>query len=139
AMPNEFIASGKLVFGNVGNNVRRGTGVDHFRFRPGIVFAFCLMIPGNSGNGFRSLLTAARHRALSIGADLHVITRPEIVFSFTVTTFIDRFHHQLVELRIQRAHCDPILWSLWPSDTWTNRPEIEIEHDTVIALASTRD
>ncbi len=101
-MADKFIPRGKLVFGNLGNDVRRWTVIDHFCFRPDACVCRCLMVAINLRNCFRSLLTAACHNTLSIGADLYVITRPEIIFGFTITAFVDWFHHQLVELRLQR-------------------------------------
>src|SRR5215212_2007935 len=100
-MAHELIPRRKLVFRNLGYDVRSGTVVDHFRFGPDVGVCRRLMPSGADGNTFRSLLTATRHHSLAIRADLDVITRPKLVFGLAVTTLSNRLHHHLGKLRLQ--------------------------------------
>src|SRR5215213_2618831 len=116
-MADKLITGRKLVFRNLSDDIRSRTVVDHFRLGPHACVCRRLVPPGRHRNTFRSLLTAARHGSLTVGADLDVITRPEVVFSLAVATLARRLHHHLIKLRLQCRQIDSILGSLWTSDT----------------------
>src|SRR5690242_12733205 len=137
-MAHELITSRKLVFRYLGNDVRSGTVVDHFRLSPNVRVCRRLMIPRDRRDSFRSLLAAANHRSLTIGTDLDVITRPQLVFGLAVATLADGLHHHFIELRLQGSQFDSILWPLRTSNARYDRVEIKFEHGAVIAVTLAR-
>src|SRR5215213_3512463 len=101
-MAQEFIAKWKLLLGNVRHTVWSGTVVNHLCFRPHVGVAWRHFSDRSSRNSLQSLFTAACDSAPPFRTNLHVITRPEIVVSFAVTSLAHRLHHHFIELCLER-------------------------------------
>src|SRR6185369_15560465 len=135
AVAHQLVARREFVFRNLGNHVGSRTVVDHFRLRPDARVFLANVISDDGRNRLGPLFAAARNRTLSIGADLHVVTRPEFVFRLAVAAFGNGLEHQLRELIFQVRKIDSILRSLWTGDAWSDRADVEIEYDAVIDVA----
>src|SRR6185503_6363046 len=106
---HEFITDRELVFRNLCDDVRSGTVIDHFRFRPDVRVCSRLVVAGNSRDGFGSLLTTSRYGALTVGANLYVIARPKVVLCLAIAALAGWLHYQFVELGFERGQFDTIL------------------------------
>src|SRR5215212_5659684 len=137
-MSDELIARRIFVFGDFSDAVRSRTVVDHLCFSPDICVAWAHVVDDGRRNRLGSLLTTACKETLSVCTYLHVIARPEIVLRFAVATLAGGLHHQLIKLLFEGGQLDTILRPLWTSHTWNNRRQVEIEHNAVIAFASSR-